>query len=150
MAVFAEMSDLVYGMDIRYVHRWLMGDTVFFDPIGQALCARTMHIVSRINDLFPEKLRFYLSKADTVPEESDRQKVLIQITQNLSQHIRNKTFTLPTIYLPRSAENAVKSPVQNKIDELCEEMDKTIQLTVQTTLNNLEHDCKDTLAAVDR
>ena len=39
---------------------------VFHDPIGQALCARTMRIVKRLNEMAPAKLHFFLSKADTV------------------------------------------------------------------------------------
>eukprot|EP00698_Gefionella_okellyi_P005545 TRINITY_DN15053_c0_g1_i1.p1 TRINITY_DN15053_c0_g1~~TRINITY_DN15053_c0_g1_i1.p1 ORF type:complete len:449 (-),score=67.49 TRINITY_DN15053_c0_g1_i1:40-1344(-) len=128
MAEFAAFADLVF---------------VFFDPIGQALCSRTMNVIARLNDAYPEKLRFYLSKADTVPSESDRQKVLIQITQNLTQYLRNKTFTLPTIYLPNQPGPA--SEVLNKINEVVDDMDKTIQLAVQGTLTNLEKDCNQSL-----
>ena len=35
---------------------------VFFDPIGQALCKRTLNIVERISETKPERMRFYLSK----------------------------------------------------------------------------------------
>jgi len=42
-----------------------------------------------------------LPKADTVPLERDRQKVIVQITQNLSSRIRNKhAFELPSLYIP--------------------------------------------------
>src|SRR4029434_7334668 len=37
---------------------------VFFDPMGQALCKRTLNIVEQLNDRQGERLRFYLSKAD--------------------------------------------------------------------------------------
>lgn len=41
------------------------------------------------------------SKADEVESEADRQRVLIQITQNLATRIRNShAFNLPTFYLP--------------------------------------------------
>jgi hypothetical protein len=52
----------------------------FFDPIGQALCKRTMDTVQRLNENHSEKLAYYLSKADQVEKENDRQRVLIQIT----------------------------------------------------------------------
>lgn len=55
-----ESRSLVRGTDVSPFF------VVFHDPIGQALCARTMRIVKRLNTLSPEKLRFYLSKADTV------------------------------------------------------------------------------------
>ena len=64
---FAEHCDLVF---------------VFFDPIGQALCERTMAVVEELNNRCPDKVSYYCSKADTLNDAKDRQKVLIQITQN--------------------------------------------------------------------
>lgn len=78
---------------------------IFFDPIGQALCDRTMNVIERLNEEHAEKLRYFLSKADTVPLERDRQKVVVQITQNLSSRIRNKhAFELPSMYIPDKAQ----------------------------------------------
>ena len=74
---------------------------IFFDPIGQALCERTMKVIERLNLDHAEKLRYFLSKADTVPNERDRQKVVVQITQNLSSRVRNAhAFELPSLYMP--------------------------------------------------
>lgn len=50
---------------------------VFFDPIGQALCKRTLNIVEQLNTRHPERLRFYLSKADEAGTESDRQRSVV-------------------------------------------------------------------------
>lgn len=47
---------------------------VFFDPIGQALCKRTLTIVEQLNIDHVEKMKFYLSKADDAGNEADRQK----------------------------------------------------------------------------
>lgn len=46
---------------------------VFFDPMGQALCKRTLNIVEKLNEKQGDRLRFYLSKADEAGGESDRQ-----------------------------------------------------------------------------
>jgi len=46
----------------------------FFDPIGQALCKRTLNLVEKLNSAHAEKMRFYLSKADDAGNESDRQR----------------------------------------------------------------------------
>lgn len=46
---------------------------VFFDPMGQALCKRTLNIVETLNETHGDRLRFYLSKADEAGGESDRQ-----------------------------------------------------------------------------
>lgn len=47
---------------------------VFFDPIGLALCERTMVVVKKINSLYPEKLHFYLSKSDEIRKQTDKEK----------------------------------------------------------------------------
>ena len=64
---------------------------VFFDPIGQALCRRTLNVVGeykqccqlrslvtiimleRLNDKYTDRIKFYLSKSDTAGSETDRQ-----------------------------------------------------------------------------
>ena len=53
-----------------------MADLIFtfFDPIGQALCKRTLNLVEKLNSAHTEKMRFYLSKADDAGNESDRQR----------------------------------------------------------------------------
>ena len=57
---------------------WIIGDLadlifVFFDPIGQALCKRTLNLVEELNKKHADRMRFYLSKADEAGHESDRQ-----------------------------------------------------------------------------
>ena len=47
---------------------------VFFDPIGQALCKRTLNIVEQLNEKHSDRIKFYLSKADEAGLESDRQR----------------------------------------------------------------------------
>ena len=46
---------------------------VFFDPMGQALCKRTLNIVEKLSEKCGDKLLFYLSKADEAGRETDRQ-----------------------------------------------------------------------------
>lgn len=46
---------------------------VFFDPMGQALCKRTLNIVEKLSEKCGDKLLFYLSKADEAGNETDRQ-----------------------------------------------------------------------------
>jgi len=59
IAIKGELADLIF---------------VYFDPIGQALCKRTLNLVEQLNIKHPERLRFYLSKADDAGTESDRQR----------------------------------------------------------------------------
>ena len=116
-----------------------------FDPIGQALCRRTMKVIEALNEKHAEKLSYYMSKADQVEKEHDRQRVLIQITQNLSGRINNShAFKLPTIYLPNEQNSSVNIP--NALSEVCEDIDKAIRLTVQKNLTAMKDDC----ARIDR
>jgi len=50
---------------------------IFFDPIGQALCKRTLTLVEKLSEKHAERMRFYLSKADEAGHEADRQVILI-------------------------------------------------------------------------
>ncbi|XP_046684001.1 sarcalumenin-like isoform X1 [Homalodisca vitripennis] len=85
---------------------------VFFDPIGLALCKRTMLVVEKINSLYPEKLRFYLSKSDEIRRQTDKQKVMMQITQEVCRHsgLNRSGFTMPGIYIPTLA----RTPLMQK------------------------------------
>ena len=58
-----------------------------------------MEVVQKLNESpHLEKIHYFMSKADAVEKEHDRQRVLIQITQNLATRIRNShAFNLPTV-----------------------------------------------------
>lgn len=95
---------------------------VFFDPMGQALCRRTLNILESMWTNHSEKVRLYLAKSDEAGTEIDRQKcvilksnhssrlivvmcrVLMQIVQELCKrpHLNRAGFSMPTIYLPNS------------------------------------------------
>jgi len=131
---FAELCDMVF---------------VFFDPIGQALCKRTLNVVENISSKHPERIRFYLSKADEAGHESDRQRVMMQIVQELCKRPGlNKTgFDMPTIYVPNPNKQV---RCVNQIEEVCKDIEKTITQTIQTTLNSLEKDCDTIRDMVDQ
>jgi len=121
---------------------------IFFDPIGQALCDRTMKVIERLNKDHAEKLRYFLSKADTVPNERDRQKVVVQITQNLASRVRTAhAFELPSLYIPAHTSGQVK--FDNILEATCGEMQHTINQNVQTNLNKLERDCRTIYEAIE-
>jgi len=138
-------GDMKYDFDIDRAIPWLgnVADLifVFFDPIGQALCKRTLNIVEELSEVKPEKMRFYLSKADEAGPESDRQKVLIQIAQELCKRpsLNKAGFEMPTIYVP--GPNTKSTRCVNQIEDVCKDIEKTINLTIQNTLDQLEKDC---------
>ena len=59
-------GDMKYPFDVNEAILWMsdLADLVlvFFDPIGQALCKRTLDVVEALSEENSEKLRFFLSK----------------------------------------------------------------------------------------
>nr|XP_060636551.1 uncharacterized protein LOC132777984 [Anolis sagrei ordinatus] len=137
-------GDMKYPFDVEAALIWFgqLCDLilVFFDPMGQALCKRTLNIVEHLNEGYGDKLHFYLSKADEAGAEGDRQRVLMQIVQELCKRpgLNKCGFDMPTIYIPSPSK---PSRCVNQIEEICRSIDKTISQTVQHTLNALERDC---------
>ncbi|KAM8887536.1 uncharacterized protein AB9W97_014061 isoform 5-T5 [Spinachia spinachia] len=113
---------------------------VFFDPMGQALCKRTLNIVEKLSEKCGDKLLFYLSKADEAGKETDRQRVMMQIVQELCRRpgLNKCGFEMPTIYIPNPQR---PSRCVNQIDGVCQTIEKTINQAVQKTLDQLEKDC---------
>lgn len=105
-----------------------------------ALCKRTLNIVEDLSEKCSDKIRFYLSKADEAGRETDRQRVMMQIVQELCRRpgLNKCGFDMPTIYIPNPQK---PSRCVNQIDEVCETIEKTINQAVQKTLNQLEKDC---------
>uniref|UniRef100_A0A4W4DUF9 G domain-containing protein n=1 Tax=Electrophorus electricus TaxID=8005 RepID=A0A4W4DUF9_ELEEL len=138
-------GDMKYPFDVDDAILWLgkLCDLVlvFFDPMGQALCKRTLNIVEKLNETQGDRLRFYLSKADEAGGESDRQRVMMQIVQELCKRpgLNKCGFDMPTIYVPNTNK---PSRCVNQIEEVCRTIEKTINQTVQHTLNALEKDCE--------
>jgi hypothetical protein len=70
-------GDMKYPFDVDAAIRWFGGIAdlifVYFDPIGQALCKRTLNLVERLNEHHGSKIHFFLSKADEAGSDTDRQ-----------------------------------------------------------------------------
>ncbi|CAN9513259.1 unnamed protein product [Ophioblennius macclurei] len=137
-------GDMIYPFDVNSAITWLGEQAdlvfVFFDPMGQALCKRTLNIVEKLSEKCGDKLLFYLSKADEAGRETDRQRVMMQIVQELCRRpgLNKCGFEMPTIYIPNPQR---PSRCVNQIDGVCETIEKTINQAVQKTLNQLEKDC---------
>uniref|UniRef100_A0A8C4NPR0 Si:dkey-98f17.5 n=1 Tax=Dicentrarchus labrax TaxID=13489 RepID=A0A8C4NPR0_DICLA len=137
-------GDMVYPFDVNSAITWLGEQAdlifVFFDPMGQALCKRTLNIVEKLSEKCGDKLLFYLSKADEAGKETDRQRVMMQIVQELCRRpgLNKCGFEMPTIYIPNPQK---PSRCVNQIDGVCQTIEKTINQAVQKTLDQLEKDC---------
>merc|ERR1711976_260456 len=145
-------GDMKYPFEVNEAILWL-GDLadkifVFFDPIGQALCKRTLALVEQLNEKHADRMRFYLIKADEAGHEADRQRVLMQIVQELCKRpgLNRTGFDMPTIYIPNPSGKT--SRCVNQIEEVCKEVEKTIKHTIQNTLNSLERDCENIASLV--
>ncbi|KAF0033819.1 hypothetical protein F2P81_013885 [Scophthalmus maximus] len=137
-------GDMVYPFNVNSAITWLGEQAdlifVFFDPMGQALCKRTLNIVEKLSEKCGDKLLFYLSKADEAGKETDRQRVMMQIVQELCRRpgLNKCGFEMPTIYIPNPQK---PSRCVNMIDGVCQTIEKTINQAVQKTLDQLEKDC---------
>ncbi|XP_061907229.1 uncharacterized protein si:dkey-98f17.5 isoform X2 [Entelurus aequoreus] len=137
-------GDMIYPFNVNSAITWLGEQSdlifVFFDPMGQALCKRTLNIVEKLSEKCGDKLLFYLSKADDAGKETDRQRVMMQIVQELCRRpgLNKCGFEMPTIYIPNPQK---PSRCVNQIDGVCQTIEKTINQTVQRTLDQLEKDC---------
>ena len=145
-------GDVHYPYDVDKAIAWL-GDLadlifVFFDPIGQALCKRTLNLVEKLNSRHSDRMRFYLSKADEAGHESDRQKVMMQIVQELCKRpgLNKCGFDMPTIYVPIDGK---QTKCVNQIQDVCNDIEKTINYTIQNSLNTLEKDCKQLIQLIE-
>ena len=90
-------GDMCYPFDVNESILWLsdLCDLVFvfFDPIGQALCKRTLNIVEKISSKNPERMRFYLSKVSSV--------TTIWLLKKKNEHLQSiMQIYIPTIYYP--------------------------------------------------
>ncbi|XP_064392278.1 uncharacterized protein LOC135339954 [Halichondria panicea] len=139
-------GDMNYPFDVNEAII-MLGNTVdlifvLFDPLGQALCKRTLNILEELSKQNSGKLKLFLSKADTAGLEKDRQRVLIQITQEICKRpgLNKAGFDMPAIFVPTLAEKSSKC--ENQIEELCLEIENTINRSIQNTLNTLERDAQ--------
>jgi GTPase SAR1 family protein len=146
-------GNMRYAFDVNEAIFWLgsISDCilVFFDPIGQALCKRTMTVVSQLGEENADRTHFLLSKADEAGDETDRQRVLMQITQEVCKYpsLNRTCFDIKTIYNPNRNK---PTRCVNQIEETAKEIERTIQLTIQNTLNQLERDCGVMASRVDQ
>ncbi|XP_064461091.1 uncharacterized protein LOC135371048 [Ornithodoros turicata] len=138
-------GDMKYPFEVNDAILWLgkMADIVlvFFDPIGQALCKRTLNLVEALSNQNADKMKFYLSKADEAGHEADRQKVMMQIVQELCKRpgLNRCGFDMPAIYIPNPNKTV---RCINQIEEVSKHIEKIIDHNVQNTLNVLERDCE--------
>jgi hypothetical protein len=125
--------------------------------MGKAACKRTLTVAERLskNPACAPKLRFYLTKADTVENMSDLLKVSSQVTRDLTPVVNAVNFELPTIFIPSpaalggtSATNgnvdpvaaAFRAQIPNHIHQVTHEIESAIQQSVQRAIHAVDTD----------
>jgi GTPase SAR1 family protein len=133
----ADLADLIY---------------VFMDPHGQALGTRTMSVVEKLNKTkHYNKIRYFLTKADTITDSGDLNKVVVQVTQNLTPRVANTHgFNVPTLWLPSKARHTDHlTGFHNGIGGLCNEIVHTVQNKIQGNLTRVKEDGERLCTAID-
>ncbi|KAF0685979.1 Aste57867_22182 [Aphanomyces stellatus] len=120
---------------------------VFLDPMGQALCSRTMQVVKALNQngQYADKMKYYLTKADTVTDSKEMMKLMVQITQNIKANIQNQHgLEIPSIWINNKSYGPTSSQLEdlNQIDCVCDGIEKAIHQKVQDNLSQVEKDCQ--------
>ncbi|RLN87394.1 hypothetical protein BBJ28_00001570 [Nothophytophthora sp. Chile5] len=95
--------------------------------------------------------RYYLTKADTVSNSKELMKLMVQITQNIKEHINNQHgLEIPTFWLPTAGggdrrsggiDDGLDNDV-NQLEEVCETITMAIHQKVQDNLSHVQHDCQ--------
>ncbi|KAF4657042.1 hypothetical protein FOL47_008629 [Perkinsus chesapeaki] len=110
---------------------------VFLDPLGQALCNLTCEVVCELFRKYPSKMKFCLTKVDTVPTDQDLLKVSNQVTQSLTSRLGViHAFDLMPIYIGDSKSSRV-----NRLDEVSLAVKQCVEWRVQASLSVLQSDC---------
>lgn len=97
---------------------------VFFDPMGQALCKRTLNIVESLNETHGDRLRFYLSKADEAGGESDRQVWVAEKTKSKVFHLSHTINKLINICICIAHQTACVFATQRVMMQIVQELCK--------------------------
>lgn len=149
-------GEVRYPFDVNATILWLAQHAdmilVFMDPVGQALCTRTMNVVRALDQAkFGDKIKYYISKADQVPNSQDLHKVIAQTVANLSRHVSDHHgLSVPTIWIP-NCEGAVTSarPENNYLGHLVDNIAKAVKAKVQVNMGRLSADCEELMTEVD-
>lgn len=128
---FGDIADLVF---------------VFFDPIGQALCKRTLNLVEKLNEGHGNKIHFFLSKADEAGSDTDRQKVLMQIVQELCKRpgLNKAGFEMLTIFIPTLQEkkNSMRKPDRRRVQDCGKDHKANDSEHAEQPRKGQRHDCR--------
>ncbi|OMJ84315.1 hypothetical protein SteCoe_14601 [Stentor coeruleus] len=130
-----------YNCDIIEMIKWISEYVdmilIFLDPVGQALCAKTMEIITFLYAKHREKFQICLSKIDQVVEERDFLRLNQQIHSSISQYSQETNIEI----IPFTIRPDSKTNTRNKIDIIKESIEKACKYKALRNIDVLTHDC---------
>eukprot|EP00002_Diphylleia_rotans_P039780 TRINITY_DN9316_c0_g1_i2.p1 TRINITY_DN9316_c0_g1~~TRINITY_DN9316_c0_g1_i2.p1 ORF type:complete len:270 (+),score=53.94 TRINITY_DN9316_c0_g1_i2:112-921(+) len=109
-------------------------------------------IIKELHDHHHGKLSYYLTKVDSMQEQTDRENVLVQITLSLAHCVHDYGFQLKSICIPKD-ENEIPYPPNahqearklikskgNRIFEMDDDINKGRELMAQSAIKRLAED----------
>ena len=128
-----------YNCDIIEMMKWISNYVdlvlVFLDPIGQALCLKTMEMIEYLSKTHYSKLRICLSKIDQIEDEMQYNTLNMQIYSAIS----SLTEQIKIEVIPFTIrENTI---IKNKIGELDAYIDKASVTKALSRIEILTNDC---------
>jgi GTPase Era involved in 16S rRNA processing len=141
-------GNIKYNCDIVEMTKWVANYVdlvlVFLDPIGQSLCLKTMEMVDFLQQKHSGKLKVCLSKIDQIENESDFQKLHMQIYSNLA--IKTDQIQIELIPFTIVPDCKLKS---NRIQDLLDSIEKAFKSKALTNIEILTADCYFILNLID-
>lgn len=130
-----------YNCDIIEMIKWISDYVdmvlIFLDPVGQALCTKTMEIISFLYSKHKEKFQICLSKIDQVVEERDFLRLNQQIHSSISQYSQETNIEI----IPFTIKPDNKTNTYNKINIIKESIEKACKYKALRNIDVLTHDC---------
>lgn len=114
-----------------------------------------MNVVRALNERgHASRMRYFLTKADTVPKRDDLNKVIVQVTQNLAGRISlTHGLDIPCIWIPQNegatADADAAAGANNSINKLCDTLSAGVRNKVQANMERAREDCGRLLAHLE-
>lgn len=129
-----------YNCDIIEMMKWVSEFVdlilVFLDPVGQALCMKTMEMIEFLNSKYSRKLKICLSKVDQIENEEDFAKLNLQIYSEISA----RTQAMNIEIIPFSITKDFNKPT-NKIQAVIDAVENTAKFKSLRNIEILTNDC---------
>lgn len=141
-------GNIKYNCDIIEMMKWVSNYVdlvlVFLDPIGQALCSKTMEMIEFLSENYADKLKICLSKIDQIDDQAEFTKLCMQIFSVISMRTQQLNVDIIPFTIMKDSKNS-----NNKIQLVIEAIEKAKLSKVLSNIETLSNDCNFILSHVD-